>query len=157
MMSPLILVAGNMFPPPPARWRRPLGAGFCKCTRLCATGAPCAERPVSVCLCVCMSVCRCRYGRGPARPSASLAAVSRHPLSRALVTAAEQRFGAVEATAAAVETPGYGIRADGTRLGSAHWCEVADDGYEMPSVWLTRQGQTPTAFRFAIEAHGSIV
>ena len=62
------------------------------------------------------------------RAAAGLAAVSRHPLSRAIVRAAEARLGPVAAAEAAEETPGAGIAAGDRRLGSAAWVGLADDG-----------------------------
>jgi len=83
------------------------------------------------------------------RTAASLAAVSRHPLSRAIARAAEARLGPVAGARDAEETPGAGIRAGETRLGSAAWVGfAADDGAET-TVYLSRAGAAPLAFRFA--------
>ncbi len=60
-----------------------------------------------------------RYSDENLRAAAALAAVSRHPLSRAIVDAAAARLGPLAAASGAHEIPGAGIEADGARLGSA--------------------------------------
>ena len=88
--------------------------------------------------------------------AASLAAASRHPLSRALAAAAPE----VAPAADVAETPGCGLSLatpDGeVRLGKADWCGVekkagtADGGETATSeIWLTRPGAAPVRFRFA--------
>jgi len=103
------------------------------------------------------------------RQAAALAALSRHPLSRALSRAA----GPVPAVTGAVrEEPGAGLAAvqpDGgeLRLGSRAWCglpETADDPGDDPAedpgkvaaggsvagpeLWLSRPGRAPLRFAF---------
>ncbi|MEZ5956333.1 MAG: heavy metal translocating P-type ATPase [Hyphomonadaceae bacterium] len=83
--------------------------------------------------------------------AASLARVSRHPLSRALVEAA----GAGVAAAGAVEIPGEGVEAvlDGVsaRLGKRSFAAPletdAPDG--SPELWFAREGTKPLRFVFA--------
>ena len=86
--------------------------------------------------------------------AASLAAASRHPLSRALAAAAE-----VAPAADVAETPGCGLSLETpegeVRLGKADWCGVkeeagsADGGETAASeIWLARPGATPMRFRF---------
>ena len=85
--------------------------------------------------------------------AASLAAYSRHPLSRALSVAAP----AVAPAAGVAETPGCGLSlatAQGDiRLGRADWCGIAEEtaGGNSASgseIWLTRPGAAPVRFRF---------
>ena len=87
--------------------------------------------------------------------AASLAAASRHPLSRALAAAAP----AVAPAEDVAETPGCGLSltsAQGeVRLGRATWCGVAqetaragDIGASGSEIWLTRPGAAPVHFRF---------
>ena len=87
--------------------------------------------------------------------AASLAAASRHPLSRALAAAAPE----VAPAADVAETPGCGLSlatAEGeVRLGKAAWCGVAEDtadasGGDSPAseMWLARPGAAPVRFRF---------
>ena len=92
-----------------------------------------------------------RYDDDDLRAAASLAAVSRHPLSRAIVAAAEARLGSVTAAKNARETPGAGVEADGIRLGSAAWCGLPETaaGEDGTVVWMTRPGVPPVAFHFA--------
>jgi Cu2+-exporting ATPase len=81
----------------------------------------------------------------------SLAAGSRHPYARALVTAAERRFGSVQAAASVEESPGEGLKRIGPsgeeRLGSASWCRL-DRGGEGAEVWYRRGDEAPVRFRF---------
>mgnify|MGYP003640252168 CR=1 FL=1 len=84
------------------------------------------------------------------RLAASLASVSRHPLSQAIVRAAAARLGPILLAADIEEMPGAGIRSGDTRLGSAAWCRLdAVDGPVQTTVWLTRPNRNPVAFRFA--------
>ena len=87
--------------------------------------------------------------------AASLAAASRHPLSRALAAAAPEVAPATDV----METPGCGLSlatAEGeVRLGKAAWCGVAEDtadasGDDAPAseIWLARPGGAPVRFRF---------
>jgi Cu2+-exporting ATPase len=81
--------------------------------------------------------------------AASLAAASRHPLARALATAAPD----VPAADGVVEVPGAGLRwrhPEGeVRLGSRAFCGVHDaDDACGPELWLARPGAPPVAFRF---------
>jgi len=81
--------------------------------------------------------------------AAGLAAVSRHPLARALVAAA----GSVMASSGVVEHPGRGLSLAGpsgeTRLGSADFCGVDAPAAEGPEMWLVRPGHAPYRFAFA--------
>ena len=88
------------------------------------------------------------------RAAAALAAVSRHPLSRALVAAA----GAVPAADGVEERPGAGLRAwiDGqeVRLGSPDWCGLGADpeASEAPAsaaFWFRRGEGPAVCFRFS--------
>jgi Cu2+-exporting ATPase len=82
--------------------------------------------------------------------AASIAATSRHPLSRALVRVAHG--------AAAVdhvrEWPGDGLEAEiggnTVRLGRRQWCGAGDedDGTGGPELWLARPGHAPKRFGF---------
>jgi Cu2+-exporting ATPase len=86
---------------------------------------------------------------GDLRLAASLGAISRHPLSQAVVRAAEERFGTVTAAPDALETAGAGVEAGGVRIGSAAWCGIADAlPQDTTTLWLTRPGVAPVAFRF---------
>ena len=86
--------------------------------------------------------------------AASLAAASRHPLSRALAAAAPE----VAPAADVMETPGRGLGlatpAGEIRLGKADWCGVKEeacgrgDGGAGSEIWLTRPGAAPVRFRF---------
>ena len=83
------------------------------------------------------------------RAAAALAAVSKHPLSRALTRAAPE----VAPAEGVRELPGRGLALDGetgeTRLGSRAWCGVdnAEDA-EGPELWLARPARAPVRFRF---------
>ncbi len=83
--------------------------------------------------------------------AAALAAGSRHPYARALVAAAERRFGAVQPAVGVEESPGEGLKRTGPegeeRLGSALWCDL-DGGGEGAEVWYRRGSETPLCFRF---------
>jgi P-type Cu2+ transporter len=76
--------------------------------------------------------------------AASLAAGSRHPLSRALAKAAP----AAAPAANVVEEPGRGLRSDAIRLGSRAFCDVPEDASAGPELWLTQPGRKPLRFRF---------
>lgn len=86
--------------------------------------------------------------------AASLAAASRHPLSRALAAAAPEIAPADDVA----EIPGCGLSlatAQGDiRLGRADWCgvgaETAEGGGDAPGseIWLSRPGAAPVRFRF---------
>jgi len=82
--------------------------------------------------------------------AASLAAASRHPLSRALAAA----DGPAAAPADVREEPGSGLAAPSAagevRLGSRAWCGVADDAPAAgPELWLAQPGRAPVRFGFA--------
>lgn len=85
--------------------------------------------------------------------AAAIASGSRHPFSRALVAAAEARFGSVEVARDVEETPGEGLSVKTSRgeerLGSAAWCGVADAGGQTAEVWYRRGDEAPVCFRFA--------
>ena len=87
--------------------------------------------------------------------AASLAAASRHPLSRALAAAAPETAPADDVA----EIPGCGLSlatADGeVRVGRADWCGVPQEVVESAGedataseIWLCRPGTEPVRFRF---------
>ena len=81
--------------------------------------------------------------------AARLARASRHPLSRALVTAAGP--GAIATNV--IEHPGLGLEAelDGVacRLGSAEWVGVDQSGASNgPSIWFAEGDQAPVQLKF---------
>lgn len=81
--------------------------------------------------------------------AAGMAAVSHHPLARALAAAAPE----VPPRAGVVEEPGRGLRCDtaegAVRLGSRVYCGVAEDGGRVgPELWLARPGRAPVRFAF---------
>ena len=86
--------------------------------------------------------------------AASLAAASRHPLSRALAAEAP----GIASAADVAESPGCGLSlatpAGEIRLGKADWCGVKEeacgrgDGGAGSEIWLTRPGAAPVRFRF---------
>jgi Cu2+-exporting ATPase len=85
------------------------------------------------------------------RLAASLAAASRHPLSKALVEA----VGAVPVAANVHEEPGMGLSAEidgqSVRLGNREWCEIAGETRDQlgrSELWLVRSGQPPVRFVF---------
>ena len=83
--------------------------------------------------------------------AASLAVVSRHPYSKAVVRAARGRGLAVEPACGVEEVPGAGLRSiiDGRamKLGSAAFCAV-NDALEQPALWLCDGDAKPVALRF---------
>ncbi|WP_083241404.1 heavy metal translocating P-type ATPase [Methyloceanibacter stevinii] len=85
--------------------------------------------------------------------AASLASGSRHPFSRALVAAAEERLGSVEVARDVEETPGEGLSVKTARseerLGSAAWCGVEGAAGQTAEVWYRRGDDEPVCFRFA--------
>jgi Cu2+-exporting ATPase len=84
--------------------------------------------------------------------AASLAAVSRHPYSRAIVAAAEARGLTAKAAADVKEVPGAGLShrtSEGEeRLGSAAWCGVADGDAQTASLYWRAPGEAPVALPF---------
>ncbi len=82
------------------------------------------------------------------RSAACLAAVSLHPLARALTDMAP----AVPAASGVEEVPGHGLRrvtARGeTRLGRGDWCGATESTSDMPELWLARPGRDPVRFAF---------
>jgi Cu2+-exporting ATPase len=85
--------------------------------------------------------------------AAGLAAVSRHPLARALHRAAPE----VAAAKGVREVPGAGLLlatdAGEIRLGNRRFCGVAEDAATGenaggPELWLARPGQAPVRFAF---------
>jgi Cu2+-exporting ATPase len=83
--------------------------------------------------------------------AASLAAASRHPYAKAIVTAAEARIGRVVPATGIEETPGLGLVRTSARgeerLGSAAWCGVESAGEES-EVWYRRGSEPPVRFCF---------
>jgi Cu2+-exporting ATPase len=91
-------------------------------------------------------------GDGTLAAAASLAVASRHPYAKAVVEAARERLGAVEAAADVEETPGEGLKKvtpDGQqRLGSAAWCGAREEA-DTASVWYRAADGTLTPFGFS--------
>ncbi|MGO8778938.1 MAG: heavy metal translocating P-type ATPase [Rhodomicrobium sp.] len=91
-------------------------------------------------------------GDADLKAAAALASSSRHPYAQAVVAAARQRFGSVQAASGAEETPGAGLRrfseAGEERLGSASWCSVAPEEAASASLWYARPDAKPVAFKF---------
>lgn len=85
--------------------------------------------------------------------AAALAAVSRHPYSRAIVAAARARGLAATAAANVIETPGSGLSRTTTvgdeRLGSASWCGAVSTGSGDGEIYFKPAASAPIAFRFA--------
>ena len=81
----------------------------------------------------------------------SLAAVSRHPYSKAIVRACSERGLAVAPLSTVEEIAGSGLRAvieeREVKLGSAIFCRV-DDANSQPALWLRDGEVPPVAFRF---------
>ncbi|MBL8674199.1 MAG: cadmium-translocating P-type ATPase [Rhodospirillales bacterium] len=83
---------------------------------------------------------------GDLREAASLAAVSRHPLARALAAAAPD----VAAADGVEEVAGRGLRSGDRRLGSRRFCGVPESaGGDQAELWLARPGREPVRFAFA--------
>jgi Cu2+-exporting ATPase len=81
--------------------------------------------------------------------AASLAAVSRHPYSRAIVAAAKARGIPVVAASDVEEIAGAGLRDGETRLGSAQFCGITDAPSESGStLWLRTPDHGATSFHF---------
>lgn len=84
------------------------------------------------------------------RVAAALAGASRHPLARALASAAAE----IPTARGVEEVPGRGLRlatpSGEIRLGSRAWCGVEDTGTEGdgPELWLARPGSPPVRFAF---------
>ena len=85
--------------------------------------------------------------------AAALASASRHPFSRALVGAAQDKLGSVEAAQDVEESPGEGLllkTSEGeVRLGSAAWCGVDGTTGQTAEVWYRPAQGEPVCFRFA--------
>jgi P-type Cu2+ transporter len=85
------------------------------------------------------------------RMAASLAAASRHPYARALVSSATKLFGPIPVAKGVVEHPGLGLTRAGEggeqRLGSAAFLGIEGAPPEA-SLWYSAPGQAPCAFRF---------
>ena len=90
---------------------------------------------------------------GTLAAAASLASGSRHPFSRALVAAAEERLGTVEVARNVEETPGEGLLVRTSRgeerLGSAAWCGVKKTAGNTAEVWYRYGEDAPVRFCFA--------
>ena len=81
--------------------------------------------------------------------AAAIAATSRHPLSRALVQAAEERLGRPVAPAeGVVEVPGKGLARGDTRLGSRTFCAGGNADGIGPELWFAEPGAPPLRFAF---------
>lgn len=86
------------------------------------------------------------------RLAASMAASSRHPLSRALAAS----YGGVVPGAPVREEPGRGLMLDtpegAVRLGSRAFCGIADKGQDddgVTELWLSQPGHRPVRFAFS--------
>jgi Cu2+-exporting ATPase len=95
--------------------------------------------------------------------AASIAATSRHPLSRALV----RSTGGTPVAEQVREWPGDGLEADidgnTVRLGRRQWCGADQDGDDTvsgPELWLSVPGHAPKRFGFVealrVDAHAVI-
>ncbi|MBL8703925.1 MAG: heavy metal translocating P-type ATPase metal-binding domain-containing protein [Rhodospirillales bacterium] len=81
--------------------------------------------------------------------AAAIAATSRHPLSRALAQAAEERLGCpVVPAEGVIEVPGQGLARGDTRLGSRGFCAGGDADGIGPELWLAEPGTAPLRFVF---------
>jgi len=84
--------------------------------------------------------------------AASLAAASRHPYSRAVVRACEDRGLTVTPVPGVEEVAGSGLRAvvagETVKLGSAMFCGAAASAGERPALWMRRGSGVPVAFHF---------
>lgn len=80
--------------------------------------------------------------------AASLARISRHPLSRAIVA----ETGPGKAVPDAAETPGEGVEGtvagERARLGRAEWVGAPASGDEAQEAWYRRGAEPPVRFRF---------
>ena len=90
--------------------------------------------------------------------AASLAAASRHPLSRALAG----KMPAIAPAHGVLEHPGAGLSLvtdkGEIRLGSRDFCKVIDAvPATSPELWLTRPGTTAVCFQFAESLRGDAV
>jgi Cu2+-exporting ATPase len=92
------------------------------------------------------------------RAAASLAAMSRHPLSRAVVRAAGA--GSVRPVQECREVPGCGLEGllegERLRLGSRSWCGVNESDCQGvrtagPELWLSRPDRSTRAIRFEFD------
>jgi P-type Cu2+ transporter len=98
-----------------------------------------------------MLAAECRPDRDSLAAAASLAAASRHPLSRAIRALCPE----VAAANGVVEHPGAGLSRAGpegeTRLGSGAFCGVerAPASGDGPELWLSRPAHAPARFTFA--------
>lgn len=80
--------------------------------------------------------------------AASMAASSKHPLSRALC----QAVGPVKVRDDVEEVPGYGLKAGDIRLGSRDWCgDATAPSRKGPELWLAMEGKPPVCFQFVDE------
>lgn len=80
------------------------------------------------------------------RLAASMAAQSKHPLSRALARA----YRGVVDQVVVTEVPGCGLEASGVKLGKASWCGVAQQATDSAlELWLAEEGKAPIRFTFA--------
>ncbi len=81
------------------------------------------------------------------RLAASIAAASKHPVSRAIARAVAN----VKVLDGVREVPGCGLEWGDVRLGSRRWLGLAEDQQEQigPELFLARPGQAPVRFAFA--------
>ncbi|NBO17680.1 MAG: cadmium-translocating P-type ATPase [Proteobacteria bacterium] len=77
--------------------------------------------------------------------AASLAVHSRHPLSQALTRAYKGPLLSMDVK----EVPGFGLEAEGIRLGRANWCGIDNATDSMPALWLAVKGEAPARFTFS--------
>ncbi len=77
--------------------------------------------------------------------AASLAGVSKHPLSRALCRA----VGNVALKSGVQEIPGAGLQWQNVKLGSRHWCgDLQAPVSDGPELWLRKGDEAPICLRF---------
>jgi Cu2+-exporting ATPase len=77
--------------------------------------------------------------------AASMAANSKHPLSRALYRVA----GSIKPLGDVTEIPGKGLQAGGIKLGSRDWCgDKTAPLSNGPELWLSVEGHAPVCFQF---------
>jgi Cu2+-exporting ATPase len=89
------------------------------------------------------------------RQAASIAAMSKHPVARALVRAMPD----VPVADGVQEIPGCGLACGDIRLGSRRWFDLPDEPVEAlgPELFLVRPDRAPVRFAFADQARSDAV
>lgn len=86
------------------------------------------------------------YSKQQLQLAASLAVCSKHPLSRALTEA----YKGVLLSIPTKEVPGFGLEAEGIKLGKRTWCNAeSTDEDNALELWLAVVGEKPLRFVFA--------